>query len=413
MTTTISENGEFADDYESDIAPYVQAGSAEFYRIAVSFFFAGFSTFVLIYCVQPLLPLFAEHYHVMAATSSLPLSLTLGCLACSIMVMGALSQQIGRKNLMLFSMFSAAILNLIASIAPDWNTLLLARALEGFSLGGLPAVAMAYLAEEIERKDLPKAMGIYIAGTAFGAMLGRVGMGTLTEFVTWQQAMEILGVLCLISACAFAFLLPPSRHFHKTRNVGVRFHLQTWLGHLKNPSLQRVYALGFCLIGVFSTIYNYLSFRLFAEPYNMGPFQVSLIFLLFLLGTVSSSYTGAFINRIGSKPLLIVSFLFIFFGVLITQAEPLFLICVGIAMTTIGFFVGHSVASGLVGLLAKGNNGHASSLYLLFYYMGASIIGYLGGWFWHFGRWPGLSILTCAISLLAVYISARLKISRT
>ena len=131
--------------------------------------------------------------------------------------------------------------------------------------------------------------------------------------------------------------------------------------------------LGFCLTGVFSTVYNYLSFRLFEPPYNMSPFTVSLMFLLFLFGTVASSYTGALTMRFGAKRLLLFSFALTFVGVLITLPGSLFFICVGIAFITVGFFIGHSVASGLVGLSAKGNKGHASSLYLLFYYMGRAL----------------------------------------
>ncbi|WP_319412394.1 MFS transporter [uncultured Cohaesibacter sp.] len=409
MSTTYSSPGEIASGFEENAVSHVRSGTSAFRRISVAFFLAGFATFALLYCVQPLLPLFARYFDVLPATSSLPLSLTLGCLALSIMVMGALSQQLGRKGLMLASMLSAAALNLIASIAPDWNSLLLARALEGVALGGLPAVAMAYLAEEIDPDDLPKAMGIYIAGTSVGAMLGRVGMGSLSEFVTWQQAMEVLGMLCLLAAVGFALLLPPSRNFARTRHVGLGFHLQTWMGHLRNPALQKVYGLGFCLTGVFSTVYNYLSFRLFEPPYNMSPFTVSLMFLLFLFGTVASGYTGALTLRFGARRLLIASFALTFVGVLITLPGSLISICVGIALITIGFFIGHSVASGLVGLSAKGNKGHASSLYLLFYYMGASLVGYVGGWFWHLGQWSGLTALTCLLALAAIVISMRLR----
>lgn len=409
MSTTYSDPGEITSGFEENAVSHVQSGTSTFRRISIAFFLAGFATFALLYCVQPLLPLFAEHFHVLPATSSLPLSLTLGCLAVSIMIMGALSQQLGRKGLMLTSMVSAAVLNLLASIAPDWSTLLIARALEGVALGGLPAVAMAYLAEEIDPKHLPKAMGIYIAGTSVGAMLGRVGMGSLSEFISWQQAMEVLGVLCLMAAGGFALLLPPSKNFTKTRHVGLGFHGQTWLGHLKNPALQKVYMLGFCLTGVFSTVYNYLSFRLFEPPYNMSPFTVSLMFLLFLFGTVASSYTGALTLRFGAKRLLLFSFALTFVGVLITLPGSLFFICVGIAFITVGFFIGHSVASGLVGLSANGNKGHASSLYLLFYYMGASLVGYVGGWFWHLGQWPGLAALTCLLAMVALVVSSRLK----
>ncbi|WP_114008328.1 MFS transporter [Cohaesibacter intestini] len=387
--------------------PFIRQGTRSFTKVACALFLAGFNTFALLYCVQPLLPMFAEHFHVTPATSSLALSLCLACLALSIMVLGAVSQQLGRKGVMLTSMLLASALNMAAAIAPGWHGLLIARAFEGLALGGLPAVAMAYLAEEIHPDDLPKAMGIYVGGTAFGAMLGRVGLGLMTEFVSWQEALQVMGVLTTLAALGFAFLLPPSTHFEKRNDASLTFHLSAWRAHLRNPSLMRLYLIGFCLTGVFSTVYNYLSFRLFEAPYHMGPFAVSLIFLLYLIGTLSSSVSGTLIARFGQRKLLMAAFSLTLMGLGVTLFQPLVLICVGVGLITTGFFVGHSVVSGAVGLAAEGNKGHASSLYLLFYYVGASFIGYLGGWFWHLSGWSGLAGLTACLALMALTVSSR------
>ena len=59
-------------------------------------------------------------------------------------------------------------------MTPSWHAILVIRALEGLALGGVPAIAIAYLAEEIEPRGLGFAMGLYIAGPAFGGMAGRV-----------------------------------------------------------------------------------------------------------------------------------------------------------------------------------------------------------------------------------------------
>jgi hypothetical protein len=69
-------------------------------RISLALFMAGFATFSLIYCTQPLLPEFTAEFGVDPATSSLALSLTTGCLALSILCVGALSEMWGRRGLM-------------------------------------------------------------------------------------------------------------------------------------------------------------------------------------------------------------------------------------------------------------------------------------------------------------------------
>jgi YNFM family putative membrane transporter len=128
-------------------------------RINLALFLAGFGTFSLLYCVQPLLPLLAEEFGVGAGQASLAVSLATGLLAISIFCAGALSESWGRKGLMFASLCAASVLNLLGAAAPSWGDLLLLRALEGIALGGVPAIAMAYLAEETEPEGLGLAMG--------------------------------------------------------------------------------------------------------------------------------------------------------------------------------------------------------------------------------------------------------------
>lgn len=385
---------------------WIARGTAEYRRAGLALFLAGFASFSLIYCVQPLLPAFAYSFGLTPAESSLALSLTTGLLAFSIVLAGAFSQMLGRRGLIFGSMALAAALNLAAAFADSWQAFLIARALEGFVLGGVPAVAMAYLAEEIAPRDLGKAMGLYIGGTAFGAMIGRVGMGFTAEFGSWRLALGVLGVLCILSAVGFLLLLPPSRNFVPQRGLNPGFHVAAWGRHLRNPALIRVYALGFVLTSIFVTLFNYATFRLSGAPYHLSPSAVSLLFLAFGFGIVSSSVAGGLADRFGRRPLLVVGFLLMLAGVLLTLSSSLVAIAGGVALVATGFFIGHSVASSSVGPLAGLSKGHAASLYLLFYYIGSSIIGSAGGWFWQHGGWTSIVALTGGMALVGAVISA-------
>ncbi len=134
-----------------EAAPYIEAGTSAFRRTSLSLFAAGFSTFALLYCVQPLMPEFSREFGVGAAASSLSLSLTTGLLAVSMLVASSLSEALGRKPVMVVSLLASAGLTLVAALAPGWHALLLVRALEGITFSGLPAVAMAYVGEEMHR----------------------------------------------------------------------------------------------------------------------------------------------------------------------------------------------------------------------------------------------------------------------
>lgn len=381
---------------------WTERGSAAYRRIVIALFLSGYATFSLLYCVQPLLPLFSHRFRLDAAQSALSLSLATGMLAPSILLAGAISESAGRKSLMAASLCIAATLNLLAAAAPNWTILLILRALEGLALGGAPAIAMTYLAEEIHPSGLGLAMGLYIGGTAIGGMAGRLVTGLAAEFSGWRGALATIGLLGAASALAFLLLLPASRNFVRRPGFNPRFHLETWSRHLRSPPLRALFAVGGLLMGSFVTLYNAAGYRLLGPPYHLGQAEIGAIFIIYLFGTVASTAAGSMADRFGRKPVLGGSLCIALLGLLLTLFAPLAMIIVGLTLFTIGFFAGHAVASGSVGRLAQGAKGHAASLYLLSYYLGSSALSLVGGLLRERGGWPFVAAFCAALLLLAL-----------
>jgi YNFM family putative membrane transporter len=389
---------------------WTERGTPAYRRISFAFFLAGFATFSLMYCVQPLLPAFVEEFHIGPVQSALALSLTTGFLAVSILCAGAMSEGLGRRGLMFAAMAGAAILNIVAAVAPNWHMLLLTRALEGVVLGGVPAVAMAYLAEEIHPRGLGLSMGLYIGGSCFGGMIGRVGIGALTELTSWRVALGTLGALDLAAALGFIALLPASRNFVRRPGFDLGYHLCAWIGHLRHKTLPWLFLIGCLAMGAFVTAYNYVGFRLLAPPYGLSQTATSLIFTAYLFGVVASSSAGALADRLGRSPVLIAGILTTAAGLAMTLLPQLAGVIGGIVILTIGFFITHSVASSWIGHMATDAKGHAASLYLLAYYLGSSLMGVVGGWFWAEGGW--FAVAAFIATLLAIAFVAALRLRR-
>lgn len=383
-------------------------GTTAYRRISLALFLVGFSTFSLVYAVQPLLPLLVPDFHVSPPESSLALSLTTGFMAFSILCAAVLSASVGRRGLMFASMAGAAALHIASAVVPGWDAMLLLRALEGFVLGGVPAVAMAYLAEEIEPKSLGGAMGLYVAGTAVGAMMGRLGVGVLLEFAHWRVAFGAMGAVGLMFAVAFVILLPPSRNFSPRRGLGFRHHRDAWLGHLRTPGLPLLFLTGGIPFGINVMSFNYLTFRLTGAPFDLSHAAVSSIFAVFLLGAVASTVAGMLADRWSRGPVVIGGALTMAAGIALTLSSALVAIIAGVVLVTVGFFVCQSVSSGWVGRMAKEAKGHASSLYMFVYYVGVSIIGSVGGLFWTGGGWG--AVAGFAALMLAIVLAAAIRL---
>lgn len=384
---------------------YLTRGTGAYRRASIALFLSGFATFSLLYCVQPLLPIFSQEFAVSPAESSLALSLSTGFLAIAIVCAAAVSEGLGRRSLMSISLVGAALLTIATAFAPSWHLMLVIRALQGFVLGGVPAVAMAYLAEEIDPRGLGATMGLYVGGTAFGGMSGRVLTGIFAEYLSWRPALFLIGAIGLAAAIGFIALLPPSRNFARRAGFDPQFHLKAWLEHLSNPALPFIFAIAFFAMGSFVTIYNYAGFRLVAPPYELNQTELGLIFTVYLFGIGASSVGGILGDRFGHFTVLLTGIVITATGCALTLSATLPLIILGIVVLTSGFFMSHSVASGLVGKLAAGTKGHASSLYMLAYYIGSSVMGSAGGWFWAMEGWAAVVIFTLVMMAFA-FLSA-------
>ena len=393
-------------------AAALEAGSAAYRRLNLAMFIGGFTTFALLYAPQPLLPELARVFALSPATASLAVSAGTGALALLLIPASILSDRHGRVTLMKWSLMLASLIALASATVSDFTHLVVLRALLGATLAGLPAVAMAYLGDEVAPHAQARVMGLYIAGNALGGMSGRVFGGLLADFGSWRIALAVLGVLGVCAAVAFWRTLPASRRFER-RSVTPRAVLTDARTIYSDPRLVALFGCGFLLMGAFFGVYNYLGFRLQAPPFSLPQSALGAIFLLYLMGSVSSAWAGRLSERFGRHNVLWAMTVVAGAGLAITLSPRLALLVLGVAVFTFGYFGAHSAAIGWVGLLARERRALASALYLGGYYLGSSLLGSLSGLAWDRGGWPGLALAVAACLGLALALGLWLRGTHT
>ncbi|WP_342649972.1 MFS transporter [Pseudomonas sp. REB1044] len=387
---------------------WIEKGSPAFMKTVLALFSGGFATFALLYCVQPMMPLLSQEFAINAAQSSLVLSVSTALLAVGLLVTGPISDRIGRKPVMVMALLCAALATLASAVMPTWEGVLATRALVGLSLSGLAAVAMTYLSEEIHPQHIGLAMGLYIGGNAIGGMSGRLIAGVLIDFVSWHTAMLVIGALALLAAVVFWKVLPESRNF-RAQSLQPRRLLDGFLMHFKDAGLPWLFLEAFLLMGAFVTLFNYIGYRLLAEPYHMNQALVGLLSVVYLSGIYSSAQVGALADRLGRRRVFWASIGVMAAGMLMTLFTPLPVVVVGMLVFTFGFFGAHSVASSWIGRRALKAKGQASSLYLFCYYAGSSVAGTAGGVFWHHWGWNGIGLFIGSLLAMALLVALHLS----
>ncbi|MFE7313900.1 MFS transporter [Streptomyces sp. NPDC057555] len=400
-SSTDSPSSAAAPDPESD---KLRPGGPGYRRMSFALFAAGVATFALLYSTQALLPAISADLDVPPDQASWTVSAATFGLALGVIPLSALSERFGRRTLMTASLTVAAVLALLVPFAPSLGTLIALRAVQGVALAGLPASAMAFLAEEVRARALVAAIGLFVAGNSIGGMSGRIVTGWVAQAWGWRVALGAVGVLAVVCAVAFRLLVPRARHF-VARSVGPRTLARTLAGHLADPLLRRLYAIGALFMTVFGAVYTVIGYRLVAEPFHLPQGIVGSIFVIYLVGTVSSAAAGKLVGRVGRRGALYLAVGTTTAGLLLTLIASVGAVLAGLVLITAGFFAGHAVASSSVSRTATTARAQASALYQCAYYIGSSLGGALGAAAFHAAGWSGTVLLGLAAMVAAAGIT--------
>jgi MFS transporter, YNFM family, putative membrane transport protein len=383
-------------------------GSPAFRRITIALFCAGLSTFTALYAVQAVLPSLSASFHLSPTQASLAVSVATGALALGVLPLTAVSEVVGRTSVMTVALFSSAALSVLIALSPNFTVMLVLRAAEGLALAGIQAVAMSYLAEELHRDSLGSAMGLYVAGTGLGGMAGRLVGALVDDVAGWRGALGATAGVTLLCAIAFRAMIVPSGNFQpRAPRIG---ELAASIGRaMADAGLVALFAAGFLLMSCFVTVYNFLGFRLLGPGFALSGTVVGLIFGVYLAGVVSSAFIGRAVDRFGRPALLIMTTAATLAGVLLLAIGDLVAVIVGLIVTTGGFFAAHSVASSWVSARSATRGVQGSAVYVLFYYLGSSIGGTVGGLVFSAGGWVGVTYYTAALVSAVLVVAVVLR----
>jgi predicted MFS family arabinose efflux permease len=384
-------------------------GSVAYGRLLAALFCAGVATFAQLYSPQAVLPLISADLRIGAAEAALTISASTVGLAIGVIPWSTLADRIGRVRAISVSVTIATVVGLLVPFAPSYQLLLAGRFLEGLMIGGVPAIAIAYLTEEVDPAHAARAAGTFVAGTTIGGLMGRLVSSPVADIAGWRVGVFTVAVLCGFAALSFVKLAPQPRGFIPSKlsgaypdgGLGRRL-----LANLRSRRQLTLFAQGFLLMGGFVALYNFLGFRLTGAPFFLPPFVVSLVFVAYLAGTWASSRAGAEATRFGRKRVLLVSVLIMGAGVAVTLSDNVIAVLAGLLIATAGFFGAHSIASGWTGQSAPAGKAQASSLYTLFYYGGSSVIGWFGGVAYDGHGWTAVALTILVLAAIAAAAGA-------
>ena len=248
-------------------------------KVTFGLFIGSFISFCNLYLFQPLLPLIAEHYQVTATHVNWVLAAATLTLALSLLPWAIYSEKIGRRKIMLFSLYASPVVGLCILFSDQLGLLIASRALMGIALAGYISVAVAYMAEEFSPKVFLLAVGSYIGANSLGGITGRIYGGVIGEWLGWQTAVIGMALLSLAIAILVTLWVPAQKNFI-AKETSLTNHLKDAMHHLHTPKLWLAMLIGGLNFALFVNLYTVMGFRLVGEPFSLPVSLVSLTFFV-------------------------------------------------------------------------------------------------------------------------------------
>jgi predicted MFS family arabinose efflux permease len=364
---------------------------------------AGMCTFLNVYDTQPLLPYLQRVYNSSAIAVSLTVSSTILAVALAAPFVGLLAESVGRKKVIVPSLFALTIPTLLAATSQSLRQLIFWRFAQGLFVPGVIVVIIAYIGEEFAGGDVGKVMSSYISGTVLGGFLGRYVSGLIAHHHDWRLAFVAIGIINLTGAFCVRATLPGATHFVRAANI--RHSLLATLRHLRHPRLLAVFGVGFSALFTIVGAFTYVNFYLARAPFWLNSEQLGAIFFVYILGFFITPLSGRVLDRYGTRTTAVLACCFSIVGLALTMVLKLPVIIIGLALFSTGVFIFQAIGTVQTGVVAGRSRSSAAGLYVTFYYIGGTLGATVTGWMWAADGWRASVLLLMGVSVLALLLA--------
>ena len=255
-------------------------------------------------------------------------------------VLGALSDRIGRRPVLIFSILGSAFGYFLFGWAGTLWVMFLARIIDG-ATGGNISTAMAAIADISPPKDRAKNFGLIGMAFGLGFIIGPA-LGGLLSKISLQAPAYAAGCVALCTAGFGYFLFPETLPADRRKKGGITAGesnpFQSVAGALARPEIRMflfaLFFLNFAFAGLQTNFSNYT-----IERFQFGPDHNAWVFAF--IGLVVALMQGVVVRKLmpilGERKMAIQGFVLFFLGFLLVAFAPTaFWLFPGVALIAVG-----------------------------------------------------------------------------
>ncbi len=361
-------------------------------------------TLCTLYAVQPIQPLFEKEFALSRFEAVIFTTAIMLPLGFAPIFYGYILETLSSKYFLRNVVLVLGLLELLFAWSDTYIVLLSIRALQGLLIPAVLTSLMSYISFITPKEKVQQAIGYYIGATILGGFIGRLLSGILSDLFGWRLFFILLGIALVLMYGCLSYL---------SEEVKVDFvkpKFSQIVDILKNRSFFNIYAMMFFIFFVFQAVLNFLPFQLKNLSSTMGYGKVGMMYAGYIIGFIVSIRVLWLIRHFGGETkTIVIGIVTYVVGLQIFHINDYVVMFAGMFVFCAGFFIIHSVASGLISKLAHEKRAISNGLYLSFYYAGGTVGTFAPGVFYQYLGWHAFILLLAGIALGTLFFAYHLS----
>jgi predicted MFS family arabinose efflux permease len=370
------------------------------------------TTVANLYYNQPLLVLMGKSFGVQDARMGLVTTFTQAGYAIGLLAFVPLADYLERRRLVMGLLLLVAAALLAVGLSQSMAWLDISSFLVGlFTI--IPQVLVPLAADLANDTNRGRVVGTVMSGLLIGILVARTFSGLIAGIWGWRAVYFIASAIMLILLVYVFWQFPQHRSAHPADNLG---SLMRSLFELvaNEPELRRVSFTGGLIFAAFSAVWTTLTFRLSGAPYHYPASTIGLFGLVGVAGALIAPVAGRLADRRDPRfaviwALILAALVYVLLGVASAILPLLVLGIIGVDLATNSAQISNQAR---VYRIRPEARGRSNTVYMVCYFIGASLGSALGSLLWTEFGWfgvMGLCVFFIAIAAAIHYWSYRMQ----
>ena len=324
-----------------------------------------------LYVTIPMVSVFAHEFHVSPSQASWVSSAFSFSYAIGFLFFGALSEKYGRKQMMLYGLFSLSLVSPILGLVQSLPGLIFLRAIQGLVAATFAPAVLTYIVEMYPAGKRVTTVGFVSTGFLMAGIIGQVFSSFVTLHFGWSSVFYALGAIYLLSALLFGKLVPDGENPRKQVDMWTSFRQMKDV--FSSRSLLSCYLVTITLLLSFVGMYTALGQYVSQAPFSLSSNQIMLVRTVGIIGMFASPFAGRLTHKFGAPRVLQAGLLLASAGLSLMGISSTLPLLIGMSVV---FVTGISLAVPtlitIIGSLAGAARGISVTMYTFLLFIGAT-----------------------------------------